>query len=110
MLEIEGTVFFQLGPMVLSLWDRVLLAEDSGVVDGGGWGGIALAHNVGSEAEVDSVISRAAAAGATVTKPPGATSWGGYHGVFCDPDGHTWEIAHNPGFTIGADGSVTIPG
>lgn len=108
-LDVEETVFFQLGPMVLSLWSRRSLAEDAGVVDRGGWGGFALAQNVGSVAEVEAVIAEATAAGATITRPPGPTTWGGYTGIFCDPDGHPWEVAHNPGFNLGEDGSLTIP-
>jgi len=101
-------VFFQAGGMVLALWDRAKLAEDSGVYDGGGWGGVTLAHNVRSPAEVDEVIAEAEAAGATIKRPPGETFWGGYSAAFADPDGHPWEIAHNPGWTIAEDGSVSL--
>ena len=107
--EIESTVFFQVGGMVLSLWSRDKLAEDSGVADSGGWGGVTLAHNVRSEAEVDRVIEEARSAGATIAREPAATPWGGYSGVFVDPDGHPWEIAHNPGFELREDGSVIVP-
>jgi catechol 2,3-dioxygenase-like lactoylglutathione lyase family enzyme len=102
-------VFFQLGGMVLSLWSRENLAEDSGVALGGSFGGIALAYNVRSEAEVDAVIAEAEAAGATITRSPSATFWGGYAGVFVDPDGHPWEVAHNPRWDVAEDGSVTLP-
>ncbi|MCU1387804.1 MAG: Glyoxalase/bleomycin resistance protein/dioxygenase [Ilumatobacteraceae bacterium] len=102
-------VFHQSGGMVFGLWKRDLLAADSGVAaDGGGWGGITLAHNVGSPAEVDALIAAAVVAGATVTRPAVATDWGGYSGVFADPDGHRWEIAHNPFWKIGDDGSVHL--
>jgi catechol 2,3-dioxygenase-like lactoylglutathione lyase family enzyme len=101
-------VFLQAGCMVLALWDRASLAEDSTVVDGGGWGGVTLAHNVRSPAEVDAVLGEAAAAGATIGRLGGTTFWGGYSGVFIDPDGHPWEVAHNPGFTLDADGSVRL--
>ena len=104
----EGVVFFQAGPMVLALWGREQLAEDSTVVDGGGWGGVTLAYNVASPAEVDAVIDEARTAGATIGREPAPTSWGGYSGVFVDPDGHPWEIAHNPYWTLGPDGSVTL--
>ena len=104
----EGVVFFQAGPMVVALWSREQLAEDSTVVDGGGWGGVTLAYNVASSAEVDAVIDEARTAGATIGREPAPTFWGGYSGVFVDPDGHPWEIAHNPYWTLGADGSVTL--
>ena len=101
-------VFFQAGGMVLALWGRDHLAEDSGVTDGGGWGGVTLAYNVRSPDEVDAVIAEAMAAGATIARPGAATFWGGYSGVFIDPDGHPWEVAHNPGWTLGPDGSITL--
>ena len=102
-------VFFDAGGIVLALWDRAQLAEDSAVEDGGGWGGITLAYNTRSPDEVDSVIDAARAAGARIGREPGATFWGGYSGVFVDPDGHPWEVAHNPHWEIGADGRVRIP-
>src|SRR5262245_55296250 len=80
--------FFQAGPLVVALWGRDLLAEDSAVVDGGGWRGITLAHNVAAPAEVDEVLAAAEAAGATIGRPGAPTSWGGYSGIFLDPDGH----------------------
>ena len=104
----EAVVFFQSGGMVFGLWSREALAEDSGVEDTGGWGGITLAHNVRSRAEVDAVVEEARAAGARIAREPGETFWGGYSGVFHDPDGHPWEVAHNPGWTITADGSVEL--
>jgi uncharacterized protein len=104
-----GVVFFQTGSMVLALWSREELAKDSGVEDGGGWGGVTLAHNVRSPAEVDAVIAEARAAGATIARDGAETFWGGYSGVFIDPDGHPWEVAHNPDWTIGPDGSITLP-
>jgi catechol 2,3-dioxygenase-like lactoylglutathione lyase family enzyme len=101
-------VFFQAGGMVLALWDRGLLAEDSAVTDAGGWGGVTLAHNVGSPEEVDAVIAQAEAAGARIGRPGAPTSWGGYSGVFVDPDGHPWEVAHNPYWRLAADGTVHL--
>ena len=101
-------VFFESGGMILSLWDRGRLAEDSGVPDDGAFGGVTLAQNVGSEAEVDAVIATAARAGATVSRPPAETFWGGYSGCFVDPDGHPWEIAYNPHWTLAGDGSVAL--
>jgi uncharacterized protein len=102
-------VFFQAGGMVLALWDRALLAEDSGVEDAGGWGGTTLAYNVRAPAEVDAVIDEARAAGAGIVREPGETFWGGYSAAFTDPDGHPWEVAHNPRWTIREDGSVELP-
>ena len=109
--EVEDTVFFQAGGMALVLWDREKLAVDCGLGGSpdGGFGGIALAHNVRSSTEVDEVIAAAQSAGATVTRSPATTFYGGYAGVFTDPDGNAWEIAHNPGFPLAGDGSITIP-
>ncbi len=101
-------VWFQAGGIIVSLWDRASLARDSAVVDGGGWGGVTLAHNVTSPDEVDRVIDEARAAGATIGREPAATFWGGYSGVFLDLDGHPWEVAHNPGWPLGPDGSVSL--
>jgi uncharacterized protein len=101
-------VFFQAGGMVVALWDRASLAADSGVEDPGGWGGVTLAHIVRSPDEVDRVIAEAEAAGATIPRYGGETFWGGYSGVFVDPDGHPWEVAHNPSWTIEEDGSIWI--
>jgi catechol 2,3-dioxygenase-like lactoylglutathione lyase family enzyme len=101
-------VFFQAGGMIVALWDRASLAEDSAVEDPGGWGGITLAYNTASPEEVDAVIEEARAAGATITREPGATFWGGYSAVFADPDGHPWEVAHNPRWTLHEDGSISL--
>lgn len=106
--ETDHVVFFQTGCSIVALWDRSRLAEDSGVADPGGWGGITLAHNVRSPAEVDRVLEEAEAAGATVPRHGAATFWGGYSGVFIDPDGHPWEVAHNPGWVVQDDGSTTL--
>jgi catechol 2,3-dioxygenase-like lactoylglutathione lyase family enzyme len=107
--EADDVVFFQAGGLVLSLWGREKLAEDSTVSVGTGWGGMALAHNVRSPEEVDEVIEEARAAGATIGREPGDTFYGGYSGIFIDPDGYPWEVAHNPSWTIEEDGSVTLP-
>jgi uncharacterized protein len=104
----DGVVFFQAGGMIVALWSRAELAEDSGVEDSGGWGGITLAHNVRSPAEVDAVIAEVEAAGGTVTRRGAETFWGGYSGAFTDPDGHAWEVAHNPHWTLADDGSVSL--
>jgi hypothetical protein len=105
----DDTAFFQAGGMVVALWDRAKLAEDSLVEDDtGGWGGIALAHNVGSPAEVDAILDQARAAGGDVPREGAETFWGGYSGLFVDPDGHRWEVAHNPHWTIAEDGSISL--
>jgi uncharacterized protein len=101
-------VFFQAGGMIVALWDRAKLAEDSAVEDGGGWGGVTLAYNTRSRDEVDEVIEEARRAGGTIGREPGETFWGGYSGIFVDPDGHPWEVAHNPAWTISEDGSVHL--
>ncbi len=105
----DDVVFFQAGGMIVALWGRDQLAEDSAVEAGSGWGGITLAYNTRSPQEVDEVIEEAREAGATIGREPGETFWGGYSAVFIDPDGYPWEVAHNPRWTIGADGSVTLP-
>jgi uncharacterized protein len=104
----DDVVFFQAGCMVVALWSRDRLAEDSGVQDGGGWGGVTLAHNVRSPQEVDAVIEQARAAGARIARQGGETFWGGYSGAFVDPDGHPWEVAHNPRWTLLEDGSIRL--
>ncbi len=106
----DDVVFFQAGGMVLALWDRARLAEDSGVGDAGGWGGVSLAHNARSPEEVDAVMEEVRAAGARVTREAGETFWGGYSGAFTDPDGHPWEVAHNPHWTLTPDGEVRLAG
>ena len=104
----DDVVFFQAGGMIVALWGRSELAQDSAVEDGGGWGGVTLAYNVSSPEEVDAVIDEARAAGATIGREPDTTFWGGYSAVFLDPEGHPWEIAHNPHWTVGPDGSTTL--
>jgi uncharacterized protein len=104
----DDVAFFQSGGMIVALWGRDQLAEDSGVEDAGGWGGVTLAHNVRSPEEVDAVIAEAEKAGARIARPGGKTFWGGYSGVFVDPDGHPWEVAHNPHWTIAEDGSIRL--
>lgn len=94
--------FFTLNGTWLGLYGRDALAEDAGITpDGSGFNGIALAHNVESETEVDAVLVQAAAAGAHIVKPARKVFWGGYAGYFSDPDGYLWEVAHNPLFWVG---------
>jgi uncharacterized glyoxalase superfamily protein PhnB len=101
-------VFFQVGGMVVALWGRDKLAADSTVTDSGGWGGVTLAYNCRTPEEVDAVLADAEAAGATIGRPGEATFWGGYSGIFLDPDGHPWEVAHNPGWRIADDGATDL--
>jgi hypothetical protein len=109
--ETEETVFIQAGSIGLVLWGRDKLALDCGITDDqkARFGGVALAHNVRSEAEVDEIMAAAQGAGATITRAAAKTFYGGYAGYFTDLDGHPWEIAHNPGFQLADDGSIVIP-
>jgi predicted lactoylglutathione lyase len=108
-LDVEETVFFQAGDLVVTLWGRDKLAADAGVEDRGGWGGVTLAQNVRSREEVDRLIEDARSAGARITREPAETFYGGYAGVFLDPDGHPWEVAFNPGFALTDEGAVRLP-
>ena len=104
----DDVAFIQMGGMGLALWGREKLAEDSVAEDVGGFGGVTLAHNVATEAEVDAAIETVRAAGGTIAREPAKAFWGGYSAVFHDPDGHPWEVAHNPFWTVHPDGTVTI--
>jgi catechol 2,3-dioxygenase-like lactoylglutathione lyase family enzyme len=105
----EGVVFFQMPGMIFALWSRAALAEDARTRDSGdSFGGMALAYNARSREEVDAVLAEAKAAGARILKPAEAVFWGGYSGYFADPDGHVWEVAHNPFWKIGEDGRVSL--
>lgn len=109
-LDMEETAFFQAGGVVLALWGREKLGPDMGVTDDGArFGGIGLAHNVGSREAVHEVIELARANGAEISREPAETFYGGYAGVFRDLDGHAWEIAHNPGFGLDDHGHVVLP-
>jgi predicted lactoylglutathione lyase len=105
----DDVVFFQAGGMVLALWDRARLAEDSATEDTGGWGGVTLAVNLPSREEVDAVTEEARRAGAEIGREPAETFWGGYSSLFIDPEGHPWEVAHNPRWRIDAEGGVRLP-
>jgi catechol 2,3-dioxygenase-like lactoylglutathione lyase family enzyme len=117
--ELEQTVFFQAGGLAVVLWGRDKVAADAGIEDSStddtadhaadGFGGMTLAHNVRSRDEVDEIMRQAADAGAGITKPAQETFYGGYAGFFTDPDGHVWEIAHNPHLPLDRDGAITIP-
>ena len=106
--DTDHVAFFQTPGLIVALWGRGKLAADSGVEDSGGWGGVTLAYNVRSPEEVDAVLAEARAAGATIARAGAPTFWGGYSGVFIDPDGHPWEVAHNPGWTVHDDGRTTL--
>lgn len=108
---VQETVFFQAGGLAFVLWGRRKLADDAGLEAArtSGVGGVALAHNVRSPSEVDDAIRLAEEGGATVTRRPEKTFYGGYAGYFTDPDGHVWEVAHNPGFKLHQDGTITVP-
>ncbi|GIL01196.1 MAG: hypothetical protein BroJett030_10950 [Alphaproteobacteria bacterium] len=103
--------FLQGHNIVLGLFGRSALAEDAHVEDRPtGFAGVALAVNLHSEAEVDALYDRALAAGATATKRPRKVFWGGYSGYFADPDGHLWELAHNPFFAMDEHGRLDLAG
>ena len=104
-------VFYQGPGGIIALWSRQMLAEDARVADGGAtFGGMTLAYNARSRDEVDAVLAEAAAAGATILKPAEEVFWGGYSGYFADPDGHVWEVAWNPHWSIDAEGRVSLGG
>ncbi len=107
----EGVAFFAMGDVALALYPRHELAADAGMVAGraGQFGGITLACNRASRAEVDATLIRLVAAGGRALRPAHPTSWGGYIGYVADPDGHPWEVAHNPGFPLDAEGRITLP-
>ena len=103
-------MFFQVGALAISLFPRRQLAEDAGVpADGPGFGGIKLAHNVREPADVERLLATTEAAGGRITKPAQDAFWGGRTGYFADPDGHLWEVAWNPHFTLGEHGALILP-
>ncbi len=107
----ESIVFLEAGGAVLALYRRKLLADDANLpAEGSGFGGVTLARNVASPAEVDAALETARRAGATILKPAQRAFWGGYSGYFADPDGHPWEVAHNPHWKLDAAGRVVLPG
>jgi predicted lactoylglutathione lyase len=106
----ETVTFFAAGGVVLGLYGRQSLADDAHVMNSkSGFSGITLAHNVGSEAEVDTVLAEAINAGAQLLKPGQKVFWGGYSGYFADPDGHIWEVAYNPMAPLNEAGHMTLP-
>ena len=106
----ENVTFFEAGGVVLGLFGRSALAQDASVSEeGSGFAGVALAHNARSEADVDAILAEAAAAGARIVKPAHRVFWGGWSGYFADPDGHLWEVAHNPFFPLDSAGRLQLP-
>jgi uncharacterized protein len=104
----QDVAFFQGPGTVVALWHRHELAKDSVVEDAGGWGGVTLAYNTRSPVEVDAVMAEAEAAGATIGRAAAETFWGGYSGIFVDPDGHPWEVAYNPRWRITPEGQTRL--
>jgi uncharacterized protein len=106
----DSICFMQLGGLVLSLYSRASLAEDAHVANTPpGFSGVTLAHNCRSEADVDAVLAHAVSCGGTLKKPAQKVFWGGYSGYFSDPDGHLWEVAHNPFLPLDAEGRGQLP-
>ena len=108
----RGIIFFQTSGVCLALYPREKLAEDVGekfsVGTGAAFSGVTIAHNTRTKDEVDTIMAKAGAAGATIEKPAQDTFWGGYSGYFSDPDGHLWEVAYGA-FDLREDGSLVIP-
>lgn len=105
----DEVAFYQLNGLILALWTRDDLAADAQVADTGAtFSGISIAFNTRSHDEVDDILAQAAAAGGTITKPAEEQVWGGYSGYFADPDGHPWEVAFNPGWSIDEAGRVSL--
>jgi catechol 2,3-dioxygenase-like lactoylglutathione lyase family enzyme len=106
-----GVAFFDAGGVVLSLWSATEMAKDAGIEihESSGYRAMSLAWNCASPVEVDRALARAKAAGAKILREAGKVFWGGYTAYFTDPDGHIWEIAHNPGWPLSADGRLMLP-
>ncbi len=108
--SLDSLVLFQMNGLALALFPlHELAADQTRPAAALGTGAMTLAQNMETEAEVDRVFARAIKAGAAVLKPPQKVFWGGYSSYFADPDGHVWEIAHNPFWPLSADGSLTLP-
>lgn len=107
----EAVTFFDMNGIILALYGRAALAEDARIdAAGSGFSGVTLAWNVADRPAVDGAIDAAVAAGGRLVKPAEEVFWGGYSGYFADPDGHLWEVAHNPFFPIDAEGVTRLPG
>lgn len=105
----EGVAFFQMGGMILALWPREELARDAGIEPPPRGSGVALAYNTRTDAEVGQVLDKARQAGGRVLKPAKLAFFGGEQGYFEDTEGNLWEVAHNPGFPIDAEGRISLP-
>jgi uncharacterized glyoxalase superfamily protein PhnB len=108
----EGVGFFQAGACAIAVWPSEELAKDANFASEGmapAFRGVALAWNCNTPEEADAAMTRAVKAGAQVQKPAGDTFWGGYVGYFTDPDGHLWEIAHNPAWPLDEEGRAQLP-
>jgi len=105
----ENITFFQLNGVVLALYGREALAQDAGIPEGASLCTV-VAHNCADRDAVDVLLQRAVDAGATLTQPASEVFWGGYRGYFRDPDGHLWEVAHNPFLALDEAGDVWLPG
>jgi len=106
----EHVSFFDLNGTKLALFGRQALADDAHAENGPpGFSGVTLAINYATEAEVDAAFAHALASGAREAKRPEKVFWGGYSGYFADPDGHLWELAHNPMMPLGDDGAMELP-
>ena len=104
----DEVVFFQAGGMVFGLYARDKLVAENGVPAGDEGDAVTLGYIVASPEEVDAVLADAEAAGGRIGRAAEQMFWGGYSGTFLDPDGHAWEVAHNPGWTLNADGTVSL--
>lgn len=108
--EMEDVSFYRMGGAALALFGLADLAADQARPAAElGFGAVTLAQNFRDRAEVDRAFARALAAGAQALKTPRAADWGGYGGYWADPDGHVWEVAHNPFWPLGEDGSLDLP-
>lgn len=105
----DGVAFFQMGGAILGLFPRKSAEEDAGIAFSGAPSAIYLAYNTRGEAEVDEVLAMAERAGGRIVKPAGRAFWGGWYGYFADSEGHVWEVAHNPGFPLDAEGRIALP-
>jgi uncharacterized protein len=109
-MVLDDFAFFDLGGTLFAVWPHAAMAAELGVPqDLGGYRAVALAHNVRSREAVDAVFADLRERGATIAREPAPTPWGGYSGYFQDPDGHRWEIAHNPGWPLDEHGRVALP-
>ncbi|MDX2223885.1 MAG: VOC family protein [Rhodospirillaceae bacterium] len=105
-----GTAFYQMNGLALILFGMKELAKDAGVErPGAGFDNISIAYNVASEAQVKQVLAKAKKAGGTILREASKAFWGGFTGYFADPDGHAWEVAYNPHWTLDAKGNVKLP-